>query len=158
MAISLPQGFRITSKESIDDRIILTKEQMLSLSSETGSNRMPDNYICVCKDDGKLYIYNKNNEPDEEIGLFKSYEEVIDIPAAIKAGMSGAEGKEAMAEAVAGTLPAAMKDVMKNEESAQEFVDNVFNNEQFDLGLDDKVEIKVEELISLIQAIDGTGK
>lgn len=67
MAINLPQGFNIGSNESIDQRLLLTKEQMKAALK--GS--MPEKYFCVCKDDGKLYIYNSENEIDPEIGRFR---------------------------------------------------------------------------------------
>ena len=150
MSIELPMGFTIKAKQAVDTRLVMTKEEMASILK----GEMPNNYICVCSDDGKLYIYNSEFEKTEEMGRFKPYEDIIDIPAAIKAGMSGTEGKAAMAEAVAGTLPAAMKDVMKDKDAAQEMVDSMFSSEHFETGLDNKIEIA----ISLIEGIDGIGK
>lgn len=150
MSIELPMGFTIKAKQAVDTRLVMTKEEMASILK----GEMPDNYITVCSDDGKLYIYNSEFDKTEEMGRFKPYEDIIDIPAAIKAGMSGTEGKEAMAEAVATTLPGAMKDVMKDKDAAQEMVDSMFSSEHFETGLDNKIEIA----ISLIEGIDGIGK
>ena len=67
MAIKLPQGLNITSSEPVDSRIVLTKNAML----ETIDAIMPQVYLAICKDDGKLYIYNKNNSVDPETGKFR---------------------------------------------------------------------------------------
>ena len=69
MAIQLPQGFKIGSVEPIDTRLVLTKEEMLSIKDSV----MPDRYFAVCKDDSKLYVYNKNNLEDPETGKFRVY-------------------------------------------------------------------------------------
>lgn len=67
MAIQLPQGFKIGSVEPIDTRLTLTKEEMLLVNE----NIMPDKYLCVCKDDGKIYIFKKDIQvPSEETGKF----------------------------------------------------------------------------------------
>ena len=55
--IILPQGFKLLSSEPIDARIVLTKEEMKNINP----NIMPNVYFALCKDDGKLYLYNKNN-------------------------------------------------------------------------------------------------
>ena len=52
MAIDLATGFNIGSKDVIDERQVLTLEQMKNLDE----NVYPDNYFAICKDDGKLYI------------------------------------------------------------------------------------------------------
>lgn len=67
MAIKLPQGFKITSKEPIDSRIILTKAQMASMVDTL----MPDSYFAVCADDNMIYVYNKQNESLEDTGKFR---------------------------------------------------------------------------------------
>ena len=60
-------GFSIGSTDPIDDRLIKTKAEMLA----TNDDIMPDVYICLCKDDGQLYTYNKTNTANAETGKFK---------------------------------------------------------------------------------------
>ena len=66
MAISIPQGYIVTSKEPIDKRLVLTKEQMRHVNDDL----MPHVYFTICaeaepKEPGtiipvhKLYVYNK---------------------------------------------------------------------------------------------------
>lgn len=151
MAISIPSGFKISVQEPVDNRIVLTKSEMAQMLDA----KMPSNYICVCKDDGKLYIYNEANSVSLETGKFRLYEDVIDIPAAVLKTMQTTEGKATMEEAVSQTLPGAMKDALEDPILGQEMVENMFDNEQFALNVDNKVEFKVNEAISLIEAIDG---
>lgn len=67
--ISLPQGFRVGAPEAIDSRMALTKEEMKAMKDAL----MPQLYFTICKDDSNIYIYNKVNEVDEEIGKFRLY-------------------------------------------------------------------------------------
>ena len=67
MAIDLATGFNIGSKDVIDERQVLTLEQMKNLDETI----YPDNYFAICKDNGKLYIFNASNEIDEETGKFR---------------------------------------------------------------------------------------
>lgn len=67
MAIKLPQGLEITSKQPVDTRLVLSKERMRSINDGV----MPSNYFTICSDDGKLYLYNKNNPVDESTGKFR---------------------------------------------------------------------------------------
>lgn len=149
MAIKLVQGFDIKSADSIDKRITLTKAEMLAIDP----NIMPDNYISICKNDGKLYIYNSVFEVSETTGKFRLYEELLDLPAAITKGIETPEGKAALEAAMSKTLPGAMKDVMNNKEAAKEMADTMFDSEQFSLNVDDKISLAIET----IQAIDGMG-
>lgn len=149
MAIQIPQGFRVTSKQVIDDRMVLTKLEMLNMVT----GRMPDNYICICKDDGKLYIYNNTFEASESTGKFRQYEDLLDLPAAITKGIESPEGKAALEAAMSKTLPGAMKEVMANKEAAKEMADTMFDSEQFSLNVDDKISLAIET----IEAIDGIG-
>ena len=71
--INFPNGFRITSQEPIDSRLVLTKAEMKASIDA----RMPDVYLAVCKDDGKVYLYNKNNEVDDVTGKFRLQEAEI---------------------------------------------------------------------------------
>lgn len=67
--------FQITAKAPIDTRIILTKKQML----ETVTGKQPDIYFCICKDDGKLYIWNNTFTKSPETGFFKAYDEILNV-------------------------------------------------------------------------------
>ena len=64
--IQIPQGFQIGSNNSIDSRLILTKDEMRNIND----NLMPLVYFTICIDDGQLYLYNKNNPIDEIFGRF----------------------------------------------------------------------------------------
>jgi len=70
MAINLPSGFNITVQEPVDKRLLLTKAEMLA----TVDAKMPEKYFAVCKDDGKLYLYNVNNSSSAETGKFRVFE------------------------------------------------------------------------------------
>lgn len=67
MAINLATGFSIGSKDVIDERQVLTLNQMQNLDE----NVYPDNYFAICKDDSKLYIFNASNEINAETGKFR---------------------------------------------------------------------------------------
>lgn len=68
--IILPQGFKVSSSEPVDARILLTKEEMKNINP----NIMPDVYFALCKDDGKLYLYDKNNSFNDITGYFSLHE------------------------------------------------------------------------------------
>lgn len=70
MAISSAAGFQIGSSDPIDARFVLTKEEMLNAND----NVYPDVYFATCKDDGKVYIYNKENESNSFTGKFRIFE------------------------------------------------------------------------------------
>lgn len=55
--IKLVQGFDVCSPLPIDGRILLTRKEM----NEIDDNIMPNRYFAICKDDGKIYLYDKNN-------------------------------------------------------------------------------------------------
>ena len=65
--ISTGTGFKILSRDSIDERFILSKDQMLNINEAV----QPENYFCVCTDDSMLYVYNVNNPVDAETGKFR---------------------------------------------------------------------------------------
>ena len=67
--IQVVQGFKLATRESVDNRIILTKAEMVAVND----NQMPDVYFAVCKDDLMLYIYQKSIEPSIETGKFRPY-------------------------------------------------------------------------------------
>ena len=54
MATKLSDGFEILARAAVDSRLILTKEQMRSMSK----SNMPSIYLCICSDDKKLYIFD----------------------------------------------------------------------------------------------------
>ena len=70
MAINLGGGFHIGSKQPIDDRLIMSKAQMLNINENT----FPDVYMCICNDDGAIYTFNINNEANDETGKFRMIE------------------------------------------------------------------------------------
>jgi hypothetical protein len=39
----------------------------------------PDVYFALCKDDGHFYLYNKNNEPNSEVGKFRKITDVLNM-------------------------------------------------------------------------------
>ena len=121
MAISLPSGFKVTATEPIDNRMVLTKAEMLALKKPT----MPDKYICVCKDDGKLYLYDKNKEVlDPEVGRFTVLEDQID--------MNGEKFKENLDKAVADNIEA-------GSESTKIAINNVVNEAIEQIKIDGQV-------------------
>ena len=88
MAVQIPQGYRVTSLEPIDSRLIMTKEQMRNAKDEW----MPEVYFCICSEakiiQGQevysIYIYNKSNIFDPETGKFRifagDYEDLTSLP------------------------------------------------------------------------------
>lgn len=64
------QGFELKTREAIDNRLVLSKVEMLNIND----NQMPEKYFAVCREDGYLYIYNKNSSLiSSETGKFKKY-------------------------------------------------------------------------------------
>ena len=70
MAINVGQGFKRTSAAPVDESLVLTKAQMLGIDD----NLMPEKYFCVCKDDGKLYLYDKSAIPNPTTGKYSVVE------------------------------------------------------------------------------------
>ena len=70
MAINLGSGFHIGSNQPIDDRLIMTKSEMLN----ENENTFPDFYMCVCSDDGAIYTFNVRNEANDKTGKFRIIE------------------------------------------------------------------------------------
>lgn len=83
-------GFNITTKTSIDKRILLTKAEMLNAGK---AFLIPDNYFCICTDDGKLYIYNAANEEDAITGKYREVSGSNNISAYIKSAAVSEDGK-----------------------------------------------------------------
>ena len=69
MAIKISTGFSIGSKDLIDDRLVLSKAQMLALNENT----YPEQFFCLCSDDNKIYVYNSSNTPNDITGKFVVY-------------------------------------------------------------------------------------
>lgn len=91
MAISIPQALELNAKQPIDTRLLLTKAKMLAMSDDN----MPSKYFAMCMDDGKLYLYDKNNEVDPETGKFRLQDIEItpsklagELPEALKIALS----------------------------------------------------------------------
>lgn len=68
--VPLLTGFNIGSTSPVDYRLIKTKAEMKAADETT----LPDVYLTICPDDGKLYLYNKENETDSTTGKFKVFE------------------------------------------------------------------------------------
>jgi len=150
MAINFGQGFNITSSEAVDVRILKTKAEMASMTAAQ-EKRMPDNYFCICKDDGKLYIWNKTFEKLETTGRFRLFDELINIAAAISKVIESPETKEALEKALAQTMPGVMKETLEDPVLGPSLVENMFADEHFELNVQNKVDLA----ISHITAIDG---
>lgn len=67
MSININSGFALGAATPIDDRLVLTKEQMLNIDE----NVYPSVYLCVCADDGLMYTFNKDNESNDITGKFR---------------------------------------------------------------------------------------
>lgn len=74
--INFSSGFRITSNEAVDERIIKTKEEMRNMTPADLA-RMPDKYFCMCVDDGQLYFYDKDSGFKPETGYFTSFDSTV---------------------------------------------------------------------------------
>ena len=61
--INVIQGFKLSARDPIDARLLMTKKEM----REIKDNMMPDKYFTICKENGLLYIYDKDRT-QEEIG------------------------------------------------------------------------------------------
>ena len=78
MATKLSDGFEILARAAVDSRLILTKEQMRSMSK----SNMPSIYLCICSDDKKLYIFDSSiakADVDPEIGRFRPIENYLNF-------------------------------------------------------------------------------
>lgn len=69
MAIQLTTGFSVGSQDLIDDRLVLSKAEMLALNE----NVYPVQFFCLCSDDNKIYVYNQANTPNDTTGKFVVY-------------------------------------------------------------------------------------
>lgn len=66
MGININSNFSVGAPVPIDSRLVLGYDDMLSMND----NIMPEVYLTVCRDDGELYMYNKNNTPNTVTGKF----------------------------------------------------------------------------------------
>lgn len=74
-------GFRVGNASKIDDRLVLSKEEMRLISDI----RMPNKYFALCSDDQKLYVYDVSNERlmgSNDTGRFRVYASAEDAPVA----------------------------------------------------------------------------
>ena len=76
--ISIVQGFRVMTRDAVDNRILLSKSEMRNIND----SQMPEKYFAICKDDGKLYLYDKSRvvaatlaegDTDESTGKFTMF-------------------------------------------------------------------------------------
>ena len=72
--IKLVQGFDVCSPLPIDGRILLSKKEMY----EIDDNILPEKYFAICKEDGRLYLYNKFNVITEETGKWRLADNTTD--------------------------------------------------------------------------------
>ena len=78
MATKLSDGFEILASAAVDSRLILTKEQMRSMSK----SNMPSIYLCICSDDKKLYIFDGSiakADIDPDTGRFRPIENYLNF-------------------------------------------------------------------------------
>ena len=104
MAINVSQAFHRTSANPIDESLALTKAQMLTVND----NLMPNKYFTVCQDDGKIYLYDKTNEPDVETGRFREFEggSIVTIDSTPTQGSANAVSSGGTYTALAGKVDA----------------------------------------------------
>lgn len=69
--IKVVQGFKLSTREAVDNRLLLSKTEMKSIND----NQMPEKYFAICKDDGTLYLYDKSRvlTGSEETGKFVQF-------------------------------------------------------------------------------------
>ena len=65
--ISIGMPFNRQGAFPVDERITLSKDEMLA----TDDTKMPNVYFAVCKEDGKMYVYNKDATPSPETGKYR---------------------------------------------------------------------------------------
>jgi len=78
-------------------------------------SKMPDNYMCICKDDGKLYIWNSTFTPSTTLGRFKPYEEVMDVADAVNQSMASPTSKAKLESALSATVPNSLKTALESQ-------------------------------------------
>ena len=136
MAIEVNAGFAVGAGVPIDERLVLTKAEMLAINENT----MPDVYFATCKDDGKFYVFNKSNTTSETTGKFKE----------LKCESSGSGGGVTVAE-----LTQAEYDAMPDDNPHD---GSIFwkNNPDYFWKTDSKVKTEVEIMNELKDYCDST--
>lgn len=69
-------GFIVQTSAAIDRRMFLTKAEMRT--AEDNYN-LPSAYLCICPDDGKIYLYKSTNTVDVTTGKYRALEAVLDF-------------------------------------------------------------------------------
>lgn len=136
MAININSNFKVGSPEPLDTRNVLTKEEMLAINDAT----MPEVYYAVGADDGKFYLYNKDNTPSETTGKFRVFE-----------GGDGAkiwEGTRAEYEAQKDTIEPGTLIVITDDEGSFGSVFYDCTQEEYDELPDDKLSNGIAYMIS----------
>jgi len=64
--IQIVQGFRVATRDAVDNRLLLSKSEMKLIND----NQMPEKYFAICKDDGMLYLYDKSRALNDDTGKF----------------------------------------------------------------------------------------
>ena len=110
MAIKLSDGLEILASAAVDSRLILTKEQMRSMSK----SNMPSIYLCICSDDKKLYIFDSSivkADIDPETGRFRPIENYLNFSSSEEAQNSidatiitAISGSPSVQEAIKGVI------------------------------------------------------
>lgn len=72
MSIELNSGLKINAPVVLDDRMVMTKEQMLDADDKL-KNTIPDGFLVQCKEDGQIYVYHADMKADPKYGKFKPY-------------------------------------------------------------------------------------
>ena len=80
--INLAGGLKINTADAVDSRLVLSKNEMLTMHYDDTRPavlagkifQLPDHYLCVCSDDGKVYLYDSTNEESEETGKFTLFD------------------------------------------------------------------------------------
>jgi len=67
--IQVVQGFRVSTRDAVDNRLLLTKAEMRTVKD----TQMPEKYFTICKDDGMLYLYDKSATAGAETGKFTQF-------------------------------------------------------------------------------------
>lgn len=145
----IPFGFDITQATAIDKRLVLTREQMLDAEN---TMLLPDQYFCICVDDGRIYFYDRTaEEVSPETGKFVQSEHKLegsldDAIAQIEALNDRLDSGEFvtsadLSNAIPGALQAALAEQSVNGGLAVldgNILVNV-NNHQFTIGDDNKI-------------------
>ena len=126
MATKLSDGFEILARAAVDSRLILTKEQMRSMSK----SNMPSIYLCICSEDKKLYIFDGSiakADIDPDTGRFRPIENYLNfssseeaqssINATITAAISASPGVQ---EAIKGIITVNGGEITDESNSAED--------------------------------------